>query len=68
MDNERTVILYERGTVQKLAKSFKVSVVTVRSALRFATEGELPDRIREHALKYYNCVLIKKPLLKNANQ
>ena len=65
MKNERAVILYERGVVQKLAKSFGVTPMTVRSALKFATDGELADRIREEALKYYNCVLVKKPIIRN---
>lgn len=46
-------ILYEKGTVAKLAKRFGVSEQTVRSALRFATEGELPDLIRKVALNEY---------------
>ena len=65
MKNERMVILYERGVVQKLAKAFGVTPMTVRSALKFATDGDLPDRIREEALKYYNCALMKKPIIRN---
>lgn len=55
-------ILYEKGTVAKLAKRFGVSEQTVRSALRFATEGELPDLIRKVALNEYGGVLNKKPI------
>ena len=56
-------ILYERGTVVKLAKRFGVTEATVRLALRFATEGEQPDLIRKLALKEYGCVLRKKPII-----
>ena len=55
-------ILYERGTVVKLAKRFGVTEATVRLALRFATEGEQPDLIRKLALKEYGCVLRRKPV------
>lgn len=55
------VILYERGTVQKLALRFKVSDKTVTNALKFITEGEQPDMIREVALKEYGCVLKRRP-------
>ena len=56
-------ILYGKGVVQKLAKHFSVSDHTVRNALRFVTEGEQPDAIRKVALKYYGCVMTKKPIL-----
>ena len=56
-------ILYERGTVVKLAKRFGVTEATVRLALRFATEGEQPDLIRQVALKEYGCVLQRKPII-----
>lgn len=53
-------ILYERGTVQKMAKVFCVSENTIRAALQFKTEGELPDKIRQEAIKLYGCILVKK--------
>ena len=56
-------ILYDKGVIQKLAKHFNVSDHTVRNALRFVTEGEQPDAIRKEALKYYCCVMTKKPIL-----
>lgn len=56
-------ILYERGTVVKLAKRFGVTEATVRLALRFATEGEQPDLIRQIALKEYGCVLQRRPIV-----
>lgn len=56
-------ILYERGTVVKLAKRFGVTEATVRLALRFATEGEQPDLIRQVALKEYGCVLQRRPIV-----
>ena len=56
-------ILYERGTVAKLAKRFGVTEATVRLALRFATEGEQPDLIRQVALKEYGCVLQRRPIV-----
>ncbi|MFV0327677.1 MAG: DeoR family transcriptional regulator [Bacteroides xylanisolvens] len=43
-------ILVERGSVKKLAILFEVSEQTVRNALRYITEGEMPERIREKAL------------------
>ena len=69
MNNERTVILYERGPIAKLAKAFNVSKVTIRSALQFVTDSDLANQIREEALKYYGCALIKKPIIrKQANR
>lgn len=44
-------ILVERGMVQKLARLFETTPQTVRNALRYHTEGELPDRIRDEAKK-----------------
>lgn len=51
-----------RGVIPKLAKYFGVSEHTVRNALRFVTEGEQPEAIRNEALKNYGCALVKKPL------
>lgn len=56
-------ILYEKGTIRRLAERFGVSEQTVRSALRFATEGELPDLIRSTAIKEYGGVLTRKPII-----
>ena len=56
-------ILYERGTVAKLAKRFGVTEATVRLALRFATEGEQPDLIRQVALREYGCALQRRPIV-----
>lgn len=65
----RTRILYERGVIAKIAKRVGVTEATVRLALRFATEGEQPDLIRQVAIKEYGCVLKSKPiLLKNSNK
>lgn len=55
-------ILYERGIVAKLASRLGVTEQTVRNALRFATEGEQPDLIREIALKDYGCVIQRKTM------
>lgn len=55
-------ILYERGVVQKMSKAFNVSETTVRAALQFKTEGELPNKIRKEAIELYGGVLIKKPI------
>jgi len=55
-------ILYERGVISKIAKQFNVADATVRNALRFATEGEQPDKIREAALSAYSCKLTKRPI------
>lgn len=62
MNNSRCVILYERGTIQKLAKVFNVTPMAVRNALRFVSDSDQAEKIREEALKYYGCVLIKKPI------
>ena len=59
-------ILYDKGVIQKLAKHFSVSDHTVRNALRFVTEGEQPDAIRSAAIKYYGCVMTKKPIMPNS--
>lgn len=48
--NNMARILVERGSVKKLAILFEVSEQTVRNALRYITEGEMPERIREKAL------------------
>lgn len=55
-------ILYEKGVVSKLSSRFGVTEQTVRNALRFSTEGNQPDLIREVALKEYGCVLQKKQI------
>lgn len=55
-------ILYDKGVIKKLAKHFNVSDHTVRNALRFVTEGEQPDAIRSASIKYYGCVMTKKPI------
>ncbi|MCM1031612.1 MAG: hypothetical protein NC410_09280 [Oscillibacter sp.] len=59
---KRPRILYERGTIEKMAKAFGVTGQTVRNALRFISEGELADKIRKEALEYYGCVLTKKDI------
>lgn len=58
----RPVILYRKGTVQKIAKQLNVTESTVRLALRFATDGERPERIRKEALENYGAVLVKEPV------
>lgn len=62
MEIFRPKILYEKGVIPRLATRFNVSEQTVRSALRFATEGEQPDLIRHIAIKEYGCALIKRPV------
>lgn len=59
----RQRILYPRGTVPALAKRFGVSEVTVRSALRFATEGEQPNLIREAAIRDFGAKMAKVPVI-----
>lgn len=54
--------MYEKGVVSKLSSRFGVTEQTVRNALRFSTEGNQPDLIREVALKEYGCVLQKKQI------
>lgn len=62
MQAKRTKILYERGTVQALSKRFGVDQSTVRRALSFTTEGEMPDLIRATCLKEYNGRLMSRPI------
>lgn len=45
-------IIVERGQAQEIARIFNVTDQTVRNALRFITEGEMPDRIRKYALTH----------------
>ena len=54
--------MYEKGTVQKMAKAMGVSEGTIRNALRFVTEGEQPDKIRKEAIELYGCALVSKPI------
>lgn len=56
-------ILYERGVIAKIAKRVGVTEATVRLALRFATEGEQPDLIRQIAINEYGCLLQKKQIV-----
>lgn len=58
----RCKILYEKGVVPKIAARFGVTDQTVRNALRFSTEGEQPDAIREVALKEFGCLIQKKQI------
>lgn len=43
----------KHGTITKLATELGVNERTVRQALRFATEGEQPDLIRQKAVLNY---------------
>lgn len=64
----RQRILYSRGVIPMLAKRFGVTEVTVRSALRFATEGEQPNLIREVAVKEYGCKVSRVPVMPTKRQ
>lgn len=46
-----TRILYRHGMIKALATQFNCTEQTVRNALRGATEGEQPERIRKEALR-----------------
>ena len=46
-------IIVKWGDTSKIAKRFNVSTQAVRYALRFASSGERPDKIREVAIKEY---------------
>lgn len=46
-------ILMKHGTSIKLSQEMGVSDRTVREALRFATEGQQPDLIRQKAVRDY---------------
>lgn len=56
------ILLPERGYLQKLAKDVGVTTRTVQYALRFVSEGDQPDLIRERAIKFYGGILIKRPV------
>lgn len=58
-------IIVERGMTIKLARLFEVTDQTVRNALRGATEGEQPQRIRQEALKQGG---FYKPLVKKIGE
>ena len=58
-------ILYERGVIPRIAKRCGVTEATVRLALRFVTEGEQPDLIRQVAIKEFGCVLRKRQVVIN---
>jgi len=51
-----------RGALPKIANHAGVTTRTVQSALSFATEGEQPDLIRHIAMKYYNGIVVKRPI------
>ena len=53
-------ILVERGEVQKLATLFSVTSQTVRNALKYITEGEIPERIRDEAKKRGGVIVRRK--------
>ena len=54
-------IVIRRGDTGKIAARVGVTPQSVRAALRFATEGERPDRIREVALREYGGQLVRFP-------
>lgn len=54
--NRRRIILPYGGTA-KIAKHFGVTMQTVRNALKFTTDGELPDMIRKEAIQNYGGAL-----------
>ena len=41
------------GATRRIAEHFGITMQTVRNALRFITEGELPDMIRKEAVTNY---------------
>ena len=45
-------------------QEFGVSDNTVRHALKFITTGEQADAIRDFALKYLNCHVVKEVIVK----
>lgn len=44
-------IFVQRGMTAVLAKKYGVTLQTVRNALKYATDGDMPDMIREDAYK-----------------
>jgi len=44
-------IIVERGETVKIARVLNVSEGTVRNALKFHTEGEIPNKIRKTAIE-----------------
>ena len=52
--------------VEKLSKTFGVSIISVYKALRFVTQGERPDKIRQAALNM-GATLLESKSLTNKN-
>lgn len=54
-------IIVDYGTVSELCKTFGVSMVTVRRALRYQTDTELAGKIRTLAMKKGGVELDEQP-------
>lgn len=54
-------IIVDYGTVSELCKTFGVSMVTVRRALRYQTDTELAGKIRTLAMKKGGTELDEQP-------
>ena len=54
-------IIVDYGTVSELCKTFRVSMVTVRRALRYETSTELAGKIRALAMKKGGVELDEQP-------
>lgn len=54
-------IIVDYGTVSELCKTFGVSMVTVRRALRYQTDTELAGKIRALAMKKGGVELDEQP-------
>lgn len=54
-------IIVDYGTVSELCKTFGVSMVTVRRALRYETSTELAGKIRALAMKKGGVELDEQP-------
>ena len=53
------------GAAAKMAAHFNVSVQTIRAALRYVTEGDMPDAYRKEAVENYGGrIFIENPKAK----
>lgn len=66
MQVKRAKILYEHGTIKRIAEYFlrekgkRLSHQTIRNALRFVTSGDQPEEIRKIAIEKFGAVPINE--------
>lgn len=60
---KRPIILYEYGTVRKLADEFGCTQRAVSNALRFVSDSERAAQIREACITKYGGKITSKPIM-----